>query len=201
VRCVRRYRSPNRESPKAMRSALPLANGEPPEAMYRVQTVVPSSSFGARSPEGVRSRVPPKKTTTVGTTTTCARGAGLPGRRAEATARVPPAPPRNCRHKFGDEYSKALVKLATRYRLPSSVATDVAPEADQLLEHLSRWLRNRAPSSERVRALLKRIERLRLEVKDLPLPTRNRADASSGPVWGSKARGSRRRNRPNSTAQ
>ena len=81
---------------------------------------------------------------------------------------------------IGDEYSKALAQLATRYRLPSPVPTDVAPEPDQLLEHLSRWLRNHAPSSERVRALLKRIERLRLDVKDLPLPTRNRADASSG---------------------
>jgi len=77
----------------------------------------------------------------------------------------------------GDEYAKALAQLATKYRLPAPPvpAPDGAtspspptPDPDELLEHLARWLRNHVPSSHpRVRALLKRIERLRLAVQNL----------------------------------
>lgn len=64
-----------------------------------------------------------------------------------------------------DEYSRALTQLATKYQLsvqPSPL--DVAPEPDQLFDQLSRWLRKHASSPQH---LLKRIERLRREVRTL----------------------------------
>ena len=71
----------------------------------------------------------------------------------------------------GDEYDKALAQLAIKYRLPtpSTPVLDPAPDPDEILDHLSRWLRNHAPSSPPLRALLKRIERLRHEVRKLRL--------------------------------
>jgi uncharacterized protein (UPF0335 family) len=41
-----------------------------------------------------------------------------------------------------------------------------------LLEHLARWLRKHAPSRQPIRALLKRIERLQHEVRDLQPSTK-----------------------------
>lgn len=69
----------------------------------------------------------------------------------------------------GDEYDKALAQLATKYRLPapSRPVHDPAPDPDEILDHLSRWLRNHVPSSPPLRALLKRIERLRCDVRTL----------------------------------
>jgi site-specific recombinase XerD len=70
----------------------------------------------------------------------------------------------------GDEYAKALARLATKYRLPvSSIPTRVpATNPDELLDHLAHWLRNHVPSSHPpVRALLKRIDRLKHDVRKL----------------------------------
>jgi site-specific recombinase XerD len=70
----------------------------------------------------------------------------------------------------GDEYAKALVQLATKYRLPPPPIPNHAPatDPDELLDHLARWLRNPGPSSRPAsRALLKRIDRLRREVRNL----------------------------------
>jgi site-specific recombinase XerD len=69
----------------------------------------------------------------------------------------------------GDEYAKALARLATKYRLPApSVPVHRSAEGpDELLDHLSRWMRNHVPSRPLLRALLKRIERLRHEVRNL----------------------------------
>ena len=76
----------------------------------------------------------------------------------------------------GDEYAKALAQLAIKYRLPAppvaapghATSPAAAPDPDELLDHLARWLRNLAPSSDPlVRALLKRIERLQLGVRNL----------------------------------
>ena len=64
----------------------------------------------------------------------------------------------------GDEYAKALAQLATKYHLPSQPP---APDPDQLLDQLSRWLPKHIASRHRLRALLKRIERLRHEVRSL----------------------------------
>jgi len=68
-----------------------------------------------------------------------------------------------------DEYDKALEKLATKYRLPAPLTPvhDPAPDPDEILDHLSRWLRNHIPSGPPLRALLKRIERLRHDVRKL----------------------------------
>ena len=70
---------------------------------------------------------------------------------------------------IGDEYDKALSRLATKYRLPapSSPVPTSASDPCELLDHLSRWLRNHTPSRPRLRALLKRIERLQHEVRRL----------------------------------
>jgi site-specific recombinase XerD len=67
-----------------------------------------------------------------------------------------------------DEYAKALAQLATKYRLPVPSTPAHAPIADpdELLDHLSRWLRNHVPSRPLLRALLKRIERLRHEIRN-----------------------------------
>jgi hypothetical protein len=72
---------------------------------------------------------------------------------------------------IGDEYDRALDRLATKYRLPapSAPAHALAPDPDELLDHLSRWLRNHLPSRPPLRALLKRIERLQHEVRKLRL--------------------------------
>jgi len=64
----------------------------------------------------------------------------------------------------GDEYAKALAQLATKYHLPPPPA---APDPDQLLDQLSRWLPKHIASRHHLRALLKRIERLRHEVRSL----------------------------------
>ena len=68
---------------------------------------------------------------------------------------------------IGDEYHKALAQLATKYHLPTPPMPERAPDPDQLLEHLSRWLRKHAPSRQPLRALLKRIERLQHDVRNL----------------------------------
>lgn len=72
----------------------------------------------------------------------------------------------------GDEYNKALAQLATKYRLPVPPAPEGEPDPDLLLQHLSRWLRKHAPSRQPVRALLKRIERLQHEVRNLKSSTK-----------------------------
>ncbi len=72
----------------------------------------------------------------------------------------------------GDEYNKALVQLATKYRLPTPAMPEPTTDPAQLLEHLSRWLRKDAPSCQPVRALLKRIGRMQLEVSKLKSSTK-----------------------------
>jgi len=69
----------------------------------------------------------------------------------------------------GDEYAKALAQLAKKYRLPTASMPPHIPvtDPDGLLDHLARWLRNHVPSPSPQRALLKRVERLRLEVQNL----------------------------------
>jgi len=67
----------------------------------------------------------------------------------------------------GDEYNKALAQLATKYRLPPPPPPEQTPDPDQLLEHVARWLRKHAPSRQPLCALLKRIERLQHEVRNL----------------------------------
>jgi len=71
-----------------------------------------------------------------------------------------------------DEYDKALVRLATKYRLPalSSTATS-EPEIGQILDDLARWLRKHLSSPQSIRALLKRVERLRHDLQSLMRPT------------------------------
>src|ERR1043165_5181748 len=63
------------------------------------------------------------------------------------------------------EYDEALAQLATKYQLPMRSATaESAPEPARILEDLSRLLRKRLSSHQSIRALLKRIARLRHDV-------------------------------------
>jgi site-specific recombinase XerD len=72
-----------------------------------------------------------------------------------------------------DEYTKALAQLATKYQLSAQAPSlDEAPEPDRLLDQLARWLRKHTSSPQRLRSLLKRIERLRREVRDFQAPKR-----------------------------
>jgi hypothetical protein len=68
---------------------------------------------------------------------------------------------------IGDEYAKALTQLETKYRLPLPPPPERAPDPDESLEHLARWLRSRVLSRRDLSALLKRIERLRHEIRKL----------------------------------
>jgi site-specific recombinase XerD len=75
-----------------------------------------------------------------------------------------------------DEYAKALERLTTKYRLPPRPhRPEPAPDPDELLDHLSRWLRKHASSRRPLRPLLKRIERLRYEVRRATSSTRRRS--------------------------
>jgi len=66
-----------------------------------------------------------------------------------------------------DEYAKALTQLATKYQLSARTSSlDKVPAPDELLDQLTRWLRKHVSSSQPLRALLKRIERLRLEIRN-----------------------------------
>jgi len=66
-----------------------------------------------------------------------------------------------------DEYTKALAQLATKYQLSTRrPSLDETPEPDDLLDQLSRWLRKHASSPQPLRALLKRIDRLRHEIRN-----------------------------------
>jgi site-specific recombinase XerD len=70
----------------------------------------------------------------------------------------------------GAEYHKAIGQLATKYRLPAPPAINPPSTPDtpnELLDHLARWLRKNAHSRRPLRALLKRIERLRVDVHDV----------------------------------
>ncbi len=70
----------------------------------------------------------------------------------------------------GEEYDKALAQLSAKYRLPAPSLPKPGPatDPDELLDHLARWLRNHIPPSRLpLRALLKRIDRLRHEVSNL----------------------------------
>lgn len=65
-----------------------------------------------------------------------------------------------------DEYSKALAQLATKYQLPAQLSLpDEVMGADDLLDQLSRWLRKHVSTAQQVRPLLKRIERLRRDIR------------------------------------
>jgi site-specific recombinase XerD len=70
---------------------------------------------------------------------------------------------------IGDEYAKALAQLAKKYRLPAppSPALASTTDPDELLDHLARWLRNHISSGSPIRALLKRVDRLRHKVQKL----------------------------------
>ena len=63
-----------------------------------------------------------------------------------------------------DEYTKALTKLATKYQLSAHPPpVDGSLGADQLFDQLAHWLRKHTASPQR---LLKRIERLRCEIRN-----------------------------------
>lgn len=65
------------------------------------------------------------------------------------------------------EYTEALAKLATKYQLAARQPSGAeAPAPDELLDQLSRWLRKHVSSQQSLRALLKRIERLRREIQN-----------------------------------
>jgi site-specific recombinase XerD len=66
-----------------------------------------------------------------------------------------------------NEYTKALAQLATKYRLPVPPRPQRVLDPDQILDHLSRWLCKHVSAGPHRRALLKRIERLRQEVRTL----------------------------------
>jgi site-specific recombinase XerD len=72
------------------------------------------------------------------------------------------------------EYDKALAQLATKYQLPARIPiAESAPEIGTILDDLSRWLRKHLPSRQALRALLKRVERLRHDVQRLKPSTRH----------------------------
>jgi site-specific recombinase XerD len=76
---------------------------------------------------------------------------------------------------ISNEYTKALAQLATKYHLPARPPTpELTLDPDELLDHLSRWLRKQASSRRPLRPLLQRIERLRREVRSLSASTRCR---------------------------
>ena len=74
-----------------------------------------------------------------------------------------------------NEYTKALAQLATKYRLPAPPPpTQSALDPDELLNRLSRWLRKHGSSRRPLRPLLKRIERLRHDVRTFGSSTKSR---------------------------
>jgi len=74
-----------------------------------------------------------------------------------------------------DEYSKALAQLTTKYQLSTPTSNpDDATDPAQLLDQLARWLRKHASSPSHLRALLKRINRLRGEARKLESPKRRK---------------------------
>ena len=72
---------------------------------------------------------------------------------------------------ISDEYHKALARLTSKYRLPETRAAEPETSPEELLDHLGRWLRMTAPAHRSLRALLKRIHRLQLDVRKLKPPT------------------------------
>jgi site-specific recombinase XerD len=73
-----------------------------------------------------------------------------------------------------NEYDKALAQLAARYRLPAQTSTaESAPEIGQILDDVSRWLRRHLSPGHRLRSLLKRVERLRLDAQLVKVSTRH----------------------------
>jgi site-specific recombinase XerD len=73
-----------------------------------------------------------------------------------------------------DEYTKALALLATKYQLSAQrPSLDETPQPDELLDQLSRWLRKHVSPPQLLRALLKRIERLRREVRNFEAAKRS----------------------------
>lgn len=73
------------------------------------------------------------------------------------------------------EYDEALAQLATKYQLPArSPTAESAPEPGRILEDLARLLRKHLSSHQAIRALLKRIARLRHDVLLALAPTRRR---------------------------
>jgi site-specific recombinase XerD len=73
------------------------------------------------------------------------------------------------------EYTEAMARLATKYQMSAQrPSPDESPAPDELLDQLARWLRKHASSPRSRRALLKRIERLRDEIRNFEV-------ANSGP--------------------
>jgi site-specific recombinase XerD len=73
------------------------------------------------------------------------------------------------------EYGEALAQLATKYQLPTpSPTAESAPEPGRILEDLARWLRKHLSSHQSIRALLKRIARLRRDLLAIS-PMRHRS--------------------------
>jgi site-specific recombinase XerD len=67
-----------------------------------------------------------------------------------------------------DEYAKALAQLATKYQLPARTpSTDETPDPGRILDQLARWLRKQSSSPRDLGHLLKRIERLRNDLRNL----------------------------------
>jgi site-specific recombinase XerD len=65
-----------------------------------------------------------------------------------------------------DEYTRALTRVSTKYGL-APAPHKPPPDPDDLLDQLARWLRKHAPSRLPSRPLLKRIERLKSDVRAL----------------------------------
>jgi site-specific recombinase XerD len=75
---------------------------------------------------------------------------------------------------ISNEYDQALARLATKYRLPARTPiAESAPEPGRILDDLSRLLRKHLSSHRSIRALLKRIARLRRAVLLVLPPTRH----------------------------
>jgi site-specific recombinase XerD len=71
------------------------------------------------------------------------------------------------------EHDSVLAQLATKYELPARISVaESEPEIGPILDDLSRWLRKHLSSPNPLRALLKRVERLRRDVQLLMPSTR-----------------------------
>jgi len=174
VELIRRLQSiPPRSRPWLLSRARP---GSPPTMRNWLERILKAHSHGLPDP----ARITSHRLRHTYATEMLSAGMSLPGvmrllghRDFRMTLRYTAITPET----VGDEYNKALAQLATKYRLPAPPApapagatspSALAPDPDELLENLARWLRNHVPSSHPlVRALLKRIERLRLEVRNL----------------------------------
>ena len=73
-----------------------------------------------------------------------------------------------------DEYAKALAQLSDKYHLSTPAKPNAVEDPTVLLDQIARWLRKHATPPQHLRALLKRIDRLRGEIQKLPSRERTR---------------------------